>query len=181
MNNIEKKLIKSGKFEDVIEIEGHYFLINKKDKICVLPYTISTTGLLDKLGIIEDFNYVKEEKVLTLINDYISTDDKTDLIAANRILFNIIGINISNADLWMYLGSLYNNMTNDSPIKIYCVDITNIEIKSDEEVNEEEQRKNFKMLDSSKVIQSDDILFLGAFQRLLNFFYINSLVNSKNK
>lgn len=172
---IEKKLILEGSFEDVIQLNDHYYLVNKKDKICVLPYTISTNGLLDRIGVIEDWNYIEEERVLTLINDYISVDDSTDLVAANRILFEIIGTNVKGADLWMYLGSLYNNMTSDSPIKIYAVDITDVEIKADEDVEEEQERKRFKMLDSSKVIQTDDVLFLASYLRLFNYFYVNSL------
>jgi hypothetical protein len=71
MDNIEKKIVLEGDFENVIEIDKHYYLVNKKDRICVLPYTISTNGLLDKIGVIEDVNYIEKEKVLTLMNDYI--------------------------------------------------------------------------------------------------------------
>jgi len=175
---IEKKRVLQGVFEDVIELDGHYYLIDKKDKICVLPYTISTNGLLDRIGIVEDYNYLEEEKVNVLLNDYISADDATDLVAANRVLYEIIGTNVTQADLWMYLGSLFSNMTSESPIKIYAVDITDIDIKADEEVEDENERKRFRMLDSSKVIQTDDLLFLAAYLRLFNYFYVNSLNKS---
>jgi hypothetical protein len=176
---IEKKLILQGQFEDVIEIDKHYYLVDKKDKICVLPYILSTNGLLDKIGVIRDWNYVEEELVYTLLNDYLNEDDSTDLVAANRILFEVIGTNVDAADLWMYLGDLYSNMTSDSPLKIYAVDISNVEIKADEIVEEEEQRKKFKFFDSSKVIQTDDVLFLAAYLRLFNYFYVNSLDQNK--
>lgn len=172
---IQKKLIVEGDYEDVIEINDHFYLIDKKDKICVLPYTISAEGLLDKIGISQEWNYLEEEKIYTLINDYLSTDDSTDLVAANRILFEIIGTNIKEAVRWMFLGNLSNKMSSDSPVKIYAVDITDIPIKSQEDVEEEEDRKKFKMLDSSKVIQSNDTLFLAAYLRLFNYFYISSL------
>ena len=77
---IKKTLVLEGKFEDVMEIDEHYYLIDKKDRICVFPYTISSEGLLDKIGVIQDWNYIEEEKVWTLMNDYISSDDSTDLI-----------------------------------------------------------------------------------------------------
>ncbi|MFW6311044.1 MAG: hypothetical protein ACOC1K_02290 [Nanoarchaeota archaeon] len=171
----KKKLLLEGEFEDVIEIDNHFYLVNKKDKICVLPYTISTNGLLDKIGIIEDWNNIEDEKVLTLLNDYISTDDYSNILAANRILFEVLGNNVEEADRWMYLGSVYNNMTSDSPIKLYCVDITDISVKTDEEVHDEKERKRFRLLDSSSVLQTDDILFLAAYLRLFNYFYVNSL------
>jgi len=172
---IEKKLIIEGDFEDVIELNDHYYLVDKKDRICVLPYTISSEGLLDKIGITKEWNYLEEKKVLTLINDYLNTDDSTDLVAANRILFEIIGTNIKEAIRWMFLGTVSNNTSSDSPIKLYAVDITDIPIKTQEDVEEEDERKKFKMMDSSKVIQSDDILFLAAYLRLFNYFYISSL------
>lgn len=172
---IEKKTVLEGDFEDVIQIEDHFYLVSKKDKIAVLPYTISSQGLLDKIGVIEDWNLIEEEKDLTLLNDYISTDDETDLVAANRVLFEIIGTNVKDAMMWMYLGSVYSSMLSDSPIKLYAVDITNTPIKADEEVEEDEERKKFKLLDSSRVIQTDDMLFLAGYLRLFNYFYVNSL------
>ena len=176
---IEKKLVIQGAFEDVIEIDKHYYLVDKKDKICILPYTISTNGLLDKIGVIYDWNYIEEEKVYTLLSDYVSEDDSTDLVAANRMLFEIIGTNVKSADQWMYLGNLYSNMTSDSPLKIYAVDISDVEIKADEIVEEEQIRKKFKLFDSSKVIQTDDVLFLAAYLRLFNYFYVSSLDQNK--
>ena len=172
---VEKKLIIEGDFEDVIELDDHYYLVDKKDKICVLPYTISSEGLLDKIGITQEWNYLEEKKVYTLINDYLSTDDSTDLVAANRILFEIIGTNIKEAVRWMFLGAVSNSMSSDSPIKLYAVDITDIPIKTEEDVEEEDERKKFKMMNSSKVIQSNDTLFLAAYLRLFNYFYISSL------
>ena len=177
---IKKKLVLEGPFEDVIELQDHYYLVDKKDKICVLPYTVSSNGLLDKIGIVQDWNIIENEKVLTLLNDYLNEDDATDLVAANRVLFEIIGTNSKNADDWMFLGKLYNNMSSDSPIKIYAVDISETEIKADEEVEEEKERKRFKLLNSNQVIQTDDMLFLAAYLRLFNYFYINSLNQSKD-
>jgi len=178
---INKKLVLEGPFEDIIEIENHYYLVDKKDKICVLPYTISTNSLLDKIGVIKDWNYIEEEKVLTLLNDYVYDSDDTDLVAANRVLFEVLGVNVDDANVWLYLGDLFSNMVSDSPIKVYAVDITNIEIKAQETVEEEEKRKMFTLMDTAKVIQTDDILFLAAYLRLFNYFYVKSLNQNKNE
>lgn len=171
----EKKFILEGDFEDVIEIEDHYYLISKKDRVAVIPYTINSKGLLDKIGVTEDWNYVSDEKDLTLITDYISSDDDTDLVSGNRILYEIIGTNVTDAMLWMYLGTVSCSLLSDSPIKLYACDISQVEIKQDEEVEEESERKKFKLLDSSRVLQSDDMLFLSAYMRVWNYFYINSI------
>ena len=173
--SVEKKIILEGDFEDVIELKDHYYLVDKKDRICVLPYTISSEGLLDKIGVIKSWNYLEEKETLTLMTDYLNTDDSTDLVCANRILFEIIGSNVDEAVNWMFLGNIHNSIGSESPIKIYAVDISETEIKTMEDVEEEEERKKFKMLDSSKVIQSDDMIFLASYLRLFNYFYINSL------
>lgn len=169
MNN--KKILLDGDYEQIIEIDNHFYIVNKKDKICVLPYTLDSKSLLDKIGIIEEYDKMEEENILTLISDYVKDDDETNLVAANRLLFEICGINIMDANKWMYLGNLDNSLTSDSPIKLYTVNITDISIKTDEEVEEKEQRRKFRMMDSSRVLQTDDILFLAGFFRLFQFCY----------
>lgn len=172
MEEVKKKIVQ-GEYEDVIEINHHYYLVDKKDKIAVLPYTISSEGLLEKIGIVEDYNYIEEEEVWTLLNGYISSDDSTDLVAANRIFFDTTKINVKTAKDWMFLGSLYSNLTSDSPIKVYAVDITGLKIQ--EEAEEDIKKKKFKLMDASTVIRTDEILFLASYFRLFNVFYIKSL------
>lgn len=173
--NLERKIVVEGQFEDVIEIKDHFYIISKKHRVTVLPYTIDSRGLLDKIGVVKDYNYVFEDYDYTLINGYISADDATDLVAANRVLFEVLDMNMSNADDWMYLGSLYNTLTSDSAISLYCVDVTDVPIKETEEVEQNQEKLKFKMIDSSKVITSDDTLLLASYMRLFNYFYINSL------
>lgn len=172
MNREEKKIVLKGEFEDVIEFRNHYYIKSKKDRVCVIPYTI-LDGLLDKIGVIEIWNDEEKRSSLTLLTDYFSEDDETNLVGANRVFYNISGINISDASRWMYLGSLFNSLTSDSPIRVYAVDVSELEFEED--VINEEIKEKFKLIESSKVIQTDDILFLGAFTRLFNFFYTNSL------
>jgi hypothetical protein len=168
----DKKVVLSNDFQEVIEWNDHYHIKSKIDRVCVLPYTINE-GLLDKIGVVELWNDEERETSLTLITDYLSADDETNLVGANRVLYSVTGVNITDAARWMYLGSLFNSLSSDSPIKVYCVDTSGIEIK--ENVLDIETKKNFKFIDSSRATQTDDILFLGAFNRLFNFFYTNSI------
>jgi hypothetical protein len=168
----EKKTVLSNAFQEVIEWNDHYYIKSKIDRVCVLPYTIAD-GLLDKIGVVELWNEEERETSLTLLTDYFSKDDETNLVGANRVLYSITGVNITDASRWMYLGSLFNSLSSDSPIKVYCVDVTGIEIE--ENVLDIETKRNFKFIDSARVTQTDDILFLGAFNRMFNFLYTNSL------
>jgi len=176
---IERKTIVEGDFEDVVEINKHYYLVSKKHRVTVLPYTISSDGLLDRVGVVKDYNYVFEDYDFTLINGYISQDDGTDLVAANRVLFEVIGTNVTNADDWMYLGSLYNNLTSDSAISLYCVDVTQVEIRETEELEQNKKKAKFQMIDVSRATTSDDTLLLSSFFRLFNYFYVNALSNNE--
>jgi len=172
---IKKNIVLSGEYEDIIEIKDHYYLINKKQRICVLPYTISTQGLLDKIGVIKDLNILTEEYDYTLINGYISEDDNTNLVTANRLLYEIIGSNIKDADLWMYLGTISSYLSSDSEIRLYCVNISEIGVKESKSVEDEKEAKRFQMIDCSKVVTSNDMIFLAGYLRLFNYFYVNSL------
>ena len=171
----EKTTVLEGEYEDVIEIKDHYYLLSKKQRVTVLPYTIDAKGLLDKIGVVKDYNYIDEEYDYTLVNGYINEDDGTNLVAANRVLYEAIGLNMTKADDWMYLGGLYNTLTSDSPIDLYCVDLTDKPVQETEEISQNKEKVRFKMIDSSQVITSDDTLLLASYLRLFNYFYVNSL------
>ena len=170
---VENKIVLDGEFESVILKDGHYLIESKKDRVCILPYTISADGLLDKIGVVESWNNEQKEPTLILLHDYLNEDDTTNLVGANRILFQLLGINYTTAEKWMFLGSLFNSVTSESPIKIYCVDISDLQI--DKIIVETHEGKKFKLIDWSKVLQTDDVLFLASFSRLFNYFYTKSL------
>ena len=171
----EEKIVLEGKFEDVVEENEHYYLKSKYDRVCVLPYTISDEGLLNEIGIIEFWNEEEGKNMQTLIRDYLNQDDATNLVGANRVLYNVTGVNLTEAVKWMFLGSVSNSLASDSPLRIYAVDISDVDIKDKENVINEETRRKFRMIESSYVVQTDDLLFLGAFTRLFNYFYAQSL------
>jgi hypothetical protein len=172
--NLEKKIVHKGKYEDVIKENDHLYIIHKLNKICVLPYTINEGGLLDKIGVIKELDIEKEKEQFSLISGYINRDDPTDLVCANRLLYEIIGSNIKQGDKWMYLGTV-NNISAGSNIILYCVNLTDIEINQADEVEETKKAMQFEMIPSSKVVGSDDALFLAAYMRLFNYFYILNL------
>jgi len=172
---LEKKIVLTGPYEDVISLDHHFYLKHKLNRICVLPYTISSDGLLDKIGVIKQIDLLEEKENYILINNFNNQDDPTNLVAANRLIYEIIGSNIKNADNWMYLGKI-NNTSISSDIIIYAVNISNIDINDDPEVNETKQEKKFQLIDSNKVVTSDDALFLSAYLRLFHFFFVQSLI-----
>lgn len=170
---LEKQIVAKGIYEDVIKDNEHFHIIHKLDKICVLPYTISSNGLLDTIGVIKELDILKEKSNYTLISGYVNQDDPTNLVAANRLVFEIIGSNIKGADAWMYLGKLTNISGGEN--MIYCVNLTKVDINNSEEVEEVKKAKKFEMINANKVVGSDDALFLASYMRLFNYFYVNSI------
>lgn len=181
MAEIVKNIILENDFQQVIEINNFYYFVDKKDRLAVLPYVISSNGLLDKVGVVEDFNYVDNCKTLTVINGYINTDDDTNLTVANRLLFETLKQNVSNAIKWMYLGNLNSNITSDSPIKLYAVDISDLQLTLDEENLETKDDLKFKLMDVNKILQTNDMMFLASYLRLFEFFYVNSLSKKEDE
>lgn len=174
MEKFDKKTVLKGAYEDVISDGGHYYISHKKDKVCVLPYTIAPNGLLDKIGVIKEVDVLNEKENFVLINGYINQDDPTNLVCANRLMFEIIGSNVTKADDWMYLGKL-NNTAVSSDMIIYCVNISDVDINETPQAEETKQERKFQMVDSNKVVVSDDALFLASYLRLFNYFYITAI------
>lgn len=171
--NKDPRVVLDGEFEKVIERDDHYYVQSKFDRVCIVPYSVSSDGLLSDIGVVETWNDEEKQKSLTLVTGYLNQDDETNLVGANRVLYEVTGNNLTDASKWMFLGSVYNSLTSDSPIRIYAVNVTGMDIK--EETQKPELQRKFKLMESSKVVQTDDLLFLGAFTRLFNFFYTNSL------
>jgi hypothetical protein len=170
---MSKKVVLNGPFEEVIEKDKHLYVIHKLDTICVIPYTIATNTVLDKIGVIKEPNLENENEIYKLISGYVTADDNTNLVAANRLLFEIIGSNVKGADDWMYLGKLSN--ISGGAVILYAVNISDVDVNNSEEVEEVKKAKKFEMIRSNEVVTSDDALFLAAYLRLFNYFYINSL------
>jgi len=170
---LQKKVVLTGPYEDVVQENNHLYIVHKLDTICVIPYTISTEGILDKVGVIKEPDIVKEKELYTLISGYVNQDDPTNLVAANRILFELIGSNVKGADNWMYLGTLSN--ISGGNIILWAANISDTDVNSSEEVEEVKEARKFKMVRSNEIVSSDDALFLAAYLRLFNYFYVNSL------
>lgn len=170
---LQKKLVLSGLYEDVVKENEHLYIIHKVNSICVIPYTISSNGILDTIGVIKKQDINEDKENYKLISGYLSKDDPTNLVAANRILFEVIGSNVKNADNWMYLGKLTN--ISGGLYTLYAANISNIDINNSEDAGEVKRTLKFEMVKSNNITSSDDALFLAGYLRLFNYFYVSSL------
>lgn len=170
---MNKKIVLTGPFEDVIEKDKHLYIVHKLNTICVIPYTIASNGILDKIGVIKEQDLDEKGDHYKMIQGYMNADDPTNLVAANRLLFEIIGSNVKGADDWVYLGKISNISGGD--VTLYAANVSDININKSEEVEEIKKAKQFELIRSNEVVSSDDALFLAAYLRLFNYFYVNSL------
>lgn len=173
MNEQEKTPVAENELQTVKTKNERFVIENKKDIICVLPYTLDEGGLLDTIGILEVKEPDEKISINTILKGLLSSDDGTNLVGANRILYEVTGMNFDDASRWMYLGRLFVSLYSDSPLYLYAVDVSNI--KMEENVENEEKRKLFKFINASEVAQSDDMIFLSSFLRLFNFFYTKAM------
>lgn len=170
---LQKKVVLTGPYEDVVKDGDHLYIVHKLDTVCVIPYTISGKDILDKVGVIKKMDILQDKELLTPITGYVSKDDGTNLVTANRLLFETIGSNVKNADDWMYLGTITN--ISGGRMVLYCANITDVTVNEKPDIKENKEALKFDMVPANQIVSSDDALFLAAYLRLFNYFYVNSL------
>jgi len=173
-NIIQSKILYSNNLEDVVDYNGKLFVLNKKQKLCVMPYTLKN-GMLDKIGVLKYTTPYLSNLEYSLINGIVSSDDDTNLVSANRILFEFINTNASSANIWMYLGKIKSNILDNLGILLYCVNVTDLNIDVPSKLDKSIKEFDFKLINSNDIIATDDSVLLSSYLRLFQFFYINSL------
>lgn len=170
---IDNKLILSNEYEDIIERDGRFLVRRKMDVVGVIPYTIKNS-LLEKIGVIKFLDKNLSHLEYRLMSGEVNNDDGTNLVTANRILFENVSTNVADAKLWMYLGRIRDGMLDVNGISLYCVNVSAIKLNDSVELNKDKRIK-FELVDSNDIISSDDSVLLASHLRLFQFLYINSL------
>ncbi|MGL5691958.1 MAG: hypothetical protein ACRDD8_14210 [Bacteroidales bacterium] len=143
---------------------------SKYTEVCVLPYTMQDNDTLDKIGVVY-YNTLSNARMCTLLHGYRAVSDASCMLTANRIMFDVIGINVDKAEKWMFLGDMYDRYTS-TPIKVYCVDVTD-DIKLIED-----DATHLKFVEVGYASKSDDTILLSSIMRLFNL-YINHNISLK--
>lgn len=163
------KILVENDSKSVIEKNNEFNVISHYTEVAVLPYSINNSGILDKVGVIGYVNFYNNISHLTIPSSYRKNTDASCMITANRILYEYTNVNIDNASKWMYLGDIYNKYSG-TPIKVYCVDISDCNAIKKSELN---------MIDIGTAITSDDSLLLASYLRLFKLYYTQDV--DKNK
>jgi hypothetical protein len=145
-------------------------VMNNQNVVLIVPYTKGIAGIPETLGIIYD----KEKKIgPTILNREIMDSDLNSLSAAMRELEISTGYKVVDEYLWMYVGNMYNYISDKDVIyDCYFVDVTNIPVFQEQIEN---YHIDFKMIPLSDFVQLSDVTLLAT---ILQFYkYLNASAN----
>lgn len=155
----------------LVEKDSKWYGIRyKKDNVIILPYMTNEFGLIEKIGMMKEFNPLREGKYSwTLISGTEDDRDETSLETAKRELKEESGYLAPN-DNWHYLGTLTTSKIIDHEHPCFAVNLTDIKPGSTEKEGIGEELSNFEWKPLSYAIRSNDSLVLSL---ILKFYLIN--------
>ena len=143
--------------------------------IAVLPFKTDSSGMLDQLGLLNEFNPFREDDyTLTLITGTVEGRDADLIDTVIRELKEEGGFVVSREDIsrFHYLGSLYLSKDDDKLLPVFAVKVNDIEQgEAIGDGSEKEEKSELKMVDVKTITESQESLALAAFFKLFQLFY----------
>ena len=177
------KVLAETEYFDFVQFAGKSGLHIKIPSVAVLPYTVDENRIVDKLGILKEYNQLRESSYAdTLITGSIEVSDEDTLATAIRELLEEGGFDMKGDSLekWTYLGGFHDSKDSDRVIPTFAVDVTG---KEQQPVigdgTPQEQKSKLEMVEVNQALQSNELLVLGSFLRLFNVMYQKSFKNAK--
>jgi 8-oxo-dGTP pyrophosphatase MutT (NUDIX family) len=165
----------------VIELDGIVGTKMKYTSVAIMPYTVDEHGMVDKIGLLKEFNPFREDDYChTLITGTIEYDDDALLFTASRELKEEGGFTVPETETarWIFLGTFFPYKDSDRQVPAFAVDVTGL---SQEEPttdgSEKEKKSSLEFLPTNQIMITDETLALAAFLRLFNFFYAKTMGN----
>jgi 8-oxo-dGTP pyrophosphatase MutT (NUDIX family) len=175
----EYKTLQKYKNFDIIEIEGHEKIKMNRVSVAVMPYTVDEHGMIHNVGLLKEYNPLREgDYCHTLITGTIDYEDDTLLYTANRELQEEGGFEIpaNETERWLYLGNFYPYKDSDRQVPTFAVDVTGLtagEVKGDG--SKKEKLSQLEFIPSNDIMITEELLPLGAFLRLFNYYYLKTI------
>jgi 8-oxo-dGTP pyrophosphatase MutT (NUDIX family) len=168
---------------NLVQTDDKHGLQIKKTSVAVLPYTLDENGIVEKLGILHEWNPLREGNYAhTLITGSIDDSDEDVYATAVRELMEEGGFDTrgGSIDKWIYLGAFHDSKDSDREIPTFAVDVTGLEQGSPAtDGSLQESKSTLKMTDVNEAVLSNELLVLGSFLRLFNIMYRKSFKNAK--
>ena len=177
----QPKVIHTDKYFDLVDVDGHVGIRSKHMTVGVLPYTTDDNGMIEKIGILNEYNTFREGNYCdTIITGTVEYEDDSLLFTAIRELKEEGGINMEgdNTEKWIFLGSVYTSKDSDKIIPLFAVNVTGKDInKPQGDGSKKEKLSEFSLVPVGDGLVSEESLLLSAFLRLFNFMYAKSMNN----
>jgi 8-oxo-dGTP pyrophosphatase MutT (NUDIX family) len=175
------KTLKEFEKFDIVDVEGHVGMKLKTMSVAVMPFTIDDNGMIDKIGLLKEYNPFREGDFShTLITGTIDYEDDSLLYTAKRELKEESGYEVPNNEnlRWIYLGNFFPYKDSDRQVPTFAVDVTGIEPKEPQtDGTKKEELSKLEMIPSNNIMITEEMLPLSAFLRLFNYFYQKTIGN----
>lgn len=150
-------------------------IVHKYMSVAVLPFTTDESGMIDKIGLLNEYNPFREDDFsMTLITGTVEGSDNDLLDTVSRELLEEGGFTLSreNTDKFHYLGSLYLSKDDDKLYPTFAVKVNGLE-KTDAigDGSAKEEKSTLKMVDVQDITLTQESLALAAFFKLFQLFY----------
>jgi 8-oxo-dGTP pyrophosphatase MutT (NUDIX family) len=168
---------------DLVKIENKHGFHMKIISVAILPYTVNESGIIDKIGVLHEWNQLREGNYAdTLITGTIEDTDADAYETAVRELYEEGGIDLRNDsnEAWTFLGNFNDSKDSDREYPTFAVNVTGKELTPPTtDGSEKEEKSSLKMVSVNEALQSNETLLLAAFLRLFNIMYQKSFNNAK--
>ena len=179
---MEHKILHTDKYFDVVEVNGQRGFKTKSMSIAVMPFTVDENDQIHSVGFLKEYNPFREGNyALTIITGTVENEDDDLIDTAIRELDEEGGIVCPSEEKkrFIYLGNFYPYKDSDRMVPTFAVDVTGLEInKAEGDGSKVEELSTFHMMPVNEGIATDELLPLGAFLRLFNYFYMRTLQSS---
>lgn len=170
-------------FFNLVSTGDRHGLHIKRNSIAVLPYATDLNGIVEKIGILHEWNTLREGNYAhTLITGTIDDSDNDAYATAVRELFEEGGFDMrgESPDKWVFLGTFHDSKDSNREIPTFAVDVTGLEqVSPATDGSSQESKSTLKMTEVNEALLSDELLVLGSFLRLFNIMYRKSFKNAK--
>lgn len=171
---MKKEILYEGKYFNVVNKErngGNMIGIETfEENVIVLPYTLSESGQISKVGIMHEFNTLRDGSYSnTCITGDIEKGEDA-LQGAKRELLEESGYNQEDNEKWKYLGNLTTSKLVEAEHPCFIVDITGLkQSKAEKDGSVNEEKSEFKLVELSEILLEEDSFILSMLMKL----YVN--------
>lgn len=169
-----QKVVQKTNNREILDIDGHLFIKQVNPGVIIMPYTITSSGFPDKIGIISEVLDQRPGGMSkTLITGSQDEEDSNIFQTAVRELKEESGFLVEDLKRWEFLGSLYTSKMVVSSNPCFSVDITGL-VAGEKTTDGSESEKNtkFELVSVEEALNLEDslvsTLFIKTFKDIFN-------------